>query len=300
MTISITTNKAAYIGNGVAISFAIPFPFLAQEHLKVYQLLNDIQTERTDWTVSDGNLVFATAPADNAQIVIMREVPLTQETDYRENEILPAETLERCFDKLTMQIQQLAEKSARAVTVDIFDDTQADSLITSIRKAVSDCTVKAQAAQEAATSAAMQAATAKAQAAQAQTAAENTAAMLMTKANAGLDNLTAEGKTVVSNLSMSSTSYQDLTLGATGTVYTAPADGYVVFNGYAIAPQGVVSLLHHPTGLNTLCTAGNNGNPYLRVFLPVAKNTQFRAEYYSIDTNRSGFLFRFYYARGAC
>ncbi len=147
MTISITTNKAAYIGNGVAISFAIPFPFLAQEHLKVYQLLNDIQTERTDWTVSDGNLVFATAPADNAQIVIMREVPLTQETDYRENEILPAETLERCFDKLTMQIQQLAEKSARAVTVDVFDDTQADSLIPSIRKAVSDSAVYAAAAQ---------------------------------------------------------------------------------------------------------------------------------------------------------
>ena len=147
MTISITTNKAAYIGNGVAISFAIPFPFLAQEHLKVYQLLNDIQTERTDWTVSDGNLVFATAPADNAQIVIMREVPLTQETDYRENEILPAETLERCFDKLTMQVQQLAEKSARAVTVDIFDDTQADSLIPSIRKAVSDSAVYAAAAQ---------------------------------------------------------------------------------------------------------------------------------------------------------
>lgn len=147
MTISITTNKAAYIGNGVAISFAIPFPFLAQEHLKVYQLLNDIQTERTDWTVSDGNLVFATAPADNAQIVIMREVPLTQETDYRENEILPAETLERCFDKLTMQIQQLAEKAARAVTVDVFDDTQADSLIPSIRKAVSDSAVYAAAAQ---------------------------------------------------------------------------------------------------------------------------------------------------------
>ena len=147
MTISITTNKAAYIGNGVAISFAIPFPFLAQEHLKVYQLLNDIQTERTDWTVSDGNLVFATAPADNAQIVIMREVPLTQETDYRENEILPAETLERCFDKLTMQVQQLAEKSARAVTVDVFDDTQADSLIPSIRKAVSDSAVYAAAAQ---------------------------------------------------------------------------------------------------------------------------------------------------------
>ena len=131
MTVSTTTNKVAYIGNGIATTFAIPFPFLEREHLKVYQLLNNIQTERTDWTVSGRNMVFATAPAENAQIVIIRKVPLTQETDYRENEILPAETLERNFDKLTMQVQQLKEQADRAVTVDIFDDTDAASLTAS-------------------------------------------------------------------------------------------------------------------------------------------------------------------------
>ena len=59
MTVSTTTNKVDYIGNGVATSFAIPFPFLEQEHLKVYQLLNDVQTERTDWTVSGGNMILS-------------------------------------------------------------------------------------------------------------------------------------------------------------------------------------------------------------------------------------------------
>lgn len=111
-------------------------------------------------------------------------------------------------------------------------------------------------------------------------------------------NFTAAGKSVLSGLGMPSSRYIDLTLGATGTVYTAPANGYVVFNGFATEPEGVVSLLYHPTGLNTLCTAGNQGNPYLRVFLPVAKNTQFRAEYYFINTSESGFMFRFYYAEG--
>ena len=82
MTVNTKTNKVAYIGNGVATTFAIPFPFLEKEHLKVWQLLNNIQTERTDWTVSGGNMVFETAPVENAQIVIMREVPYTQETDY--------------------------------------------------------------------------------------------------------------------------------------------------------------------------------------------------------------------------
>ena len=139
MTVSSQTNKVIYIGNGVAKEFAIPFSFLEQEHIKVRQKKNDIQTERTDWTVKSGNLVFADAPESGAEIAIVREVPLTQETDYRDNEILHAETLERNFDKLTMQVQQLAEKSERAVTVDIFDNTAADSLIPSIRKAVSDC-----------------------------------------------------------------------------------------------------------------------------------------------------------------
>ena len=307
MTVSSQTNKVIYVGNGVAKEFAIPFSFLEKEHIKVRQKKNDIQTERMDWTVKSGNLVFTDAPESGAEIAIVREVPMTQETDYRDNEILHAETLERNFDKLTMQVQQLAEKSARAVTVDIFDDTSAAELIPSIRKAVSDCTVKAQAAAEAADSAttqanasAMQANAAKTQAAEAQTAADNTAAMLTTKANVSLSNLTAAGKTVVSNLSMPSASYKELTLGSTGTVYTAPADGYVVFNGYATAPQGVISLLTHPTGLNTLCTAGGNGNPFLRVYLPVAKGAQFRAEYYYINTSGSGYMFRFYYAKGAC
>lgn len=146
MTVSTTTNKVAYIGNGVATTFTIPFPFLEQEHLKVYQRLNDIQSERKDWVISQGNMVFETAPDKNADIVIMREVPLTQETDYRENEILSAETLERNFDKLTMQVQQLKEQSERAVTVDIFDTTNAASLIPSIRQSVSEAAAYAETA----------------------------------------------------------------------------------------------------------------------------------------------------------
>lgn len=138
MTVSTTINKISYVGNGISSIFAIPFPFLQQEHLKIYQLLNDVQSERKDWAISEGNVVFETAPVENAQIVIMREVPLTQETDYRENEILAAETLERNFDKLTMQVQQLKEQAERAVTVDIFDNTDAASLIPSIRQSVSD------------------------------------------------------------------------------------------------------------------------------------------------------------------
>ncbi len=197
MTVSSQTNKVIYIGNGVATEFAIPFSFLEREHIKVRQKKNDIQTERTDWTVKGGNLVFADAPESGAEIVIVREVPLTQETDYRENEILSAETLERCFDKLTMQVQQLEEKAGRAVTADIFDATAADSLIPSIRKAVSDCAQSVESAQllksatdELLTATTEQANVAAACAANAAASETNAAAMLGTKADKDLSNCT--------------------------------------------------------------------------------------------------------------
>ena len=183
MTVSTTINKVFYIGNGVATTFAIPFPFLKREHLKVHQLLNNVQTERRDWTISGGNLVFSTAPANGAQIVIMREVPLTQETDYRENEVLPAETLERNFDKLTMQVQQLKEQADRAVTVDIFDDTEAASLIPSIRQAISDAAAYASTATQKAQAATMQAGYAASSAQSAEQTEERIADLLESKAD---------------------------------------------------------------------------------------------------------------------
>ena len=197
MTVSTTTNKVSYIGNGVATTFAIPFPFLEQEHLKVRQLLNNVQTERTDWTVSGGNIVFSTAPANDAQIVIMREVPLTQETDYRENEVLPAETLERNFDKLTMQVQQLKERTDRAVTVDIFDDTEATSLIPSIRQSVSDAAEHAGIATQEAQIAANYAQSAANSAGNAATSESKTRAMLDVKANIAADNFSSDGWAVI-------------------------------------------------------------------------------------------------------
>ena len=189
MTVSSQTNKIIYTGNGVAKEFAIPFSFLEKEHLKVRQKKNDIQTERTDWTVKNGNLVFAIAPENGAEIAIVREVPLTQETDYRDNEILHAETLERNFDKLTMQVQQLAEKQDRAVTVDIFDDTQAAELIPSIRKAVSDCQTAVETTAANAQTATGQAVLAQSAADSAATSETNTAAMLATKANVDGSNI---------------------------------------------------------------------------------------------------------------
>ena len=289
MTVSSQTNKVIYIGNGVAKEFAIPFSFLEKEHLKVRQKKNDIQTERTDWTVKSGNLIFADAPESGAEIAIVREVPMTQETDYRDNEILHAETLERNFDKLTMQVQQLAEKSARAVTVDIFDDTQAAELIPSIRKAVSDC----QTAVEKTTANITAAATSATNAAASET---NTAAMLGTKANVDLDNLSAMGKAVASNLAMLSDSFIEMTLGATETTYTAPADGaFFIGKNAAGANQHIYADVYKGNTFLYTCNMLSHSTESLNLLIPVSKGSSVIIRHNLSGTTN---IFRFIYANG--
>lgn len=297
MTVSTTMNKVAYIGNGVATTFAIPFPFLEQEHLKVRQLLNNVQTERTDWTISGRHMIFEAAPAENAQIVIMREVPLTQETDYRDNEILHAETLERNFDKLTMQVQQLAEKSERAVTVNIFDDTAADSLIPSIRKAVSDCQTAVETTAKDVQKTTAQTVAATASAANAAAAEANTAAMLATKAEADLSNLSAEGKRRIAALSSpSSAQIVDIFTSPITTEhqsYTAPANGTVMAN---IAIQnGYMTSDNINTGEG--CLIGNtNGVCYSSVNIKVRKGDTVTT--YTYQSSATVFHSKFVYDQG--
>ena len=297
MTVSSQRNKVIYIGNGVATEFAIPFSFLEQEHIKVRQKKNDIQTERTDWEINGGNIVFKTAPESGTEIAIVREVPLTQETDYRDNEILHAETLECNFDKLTMQVQQLAEKQNRAVTVDIFDDTQAAELIPSIRKAVSACQSAVKATAEDVQKATAQTVAATASAANAAASEANTAAMFGTKAEADLSNLSAEGKRKIAALSSpSSAQIVDIFTSPITTEhqsYTAPANGTVMAN---IAIQnGYMTSDNINTGEG--CLIGNtNGVCYSSVNIKVRKGDTVTT--YTYQSSATVFHSKFVYDQG--
>lgn len=125
MTVSSTTSKASYSGNGSTTAFSVPFYFLDNTHIKV--VLRDaagvetVKTLTTDYTVTGagvlagGTVTMNTAPASGVTVVIARNVPLTQETDYQTNDPFPAETHERALDKLTMEVQQLKEIIDRAI-----------------------------------------------------------------------------------------------------------------------------------------------------------------------------------------
>lgn len=127
MTVSSSSNKVLYAGNGIATVFAFTFPIHAESDLRVVlRASNGTETVKaltTHYTVSaspwttGGSVTMLTPPASGETLLIKREVDVTQGLDLVDGDALPAESLERALDKLTFILQQLSEVSERVVTL---------------------------------------------------------------------------------------------------------------------------------------------------------------------------------------
>ena len=125
MTVSSSTNRASYSGNGSLTTFAYGFKVFDQDDLTVILRASNgtetVQTITTDYTVtgvgdvSGGNVVFVTAPASGVTVVILREMDLEQGLDLVPNDPFPAQSLENSLDKLTFMVQQHSEQLGRAI-----------------------------------------------------------------------------------------------------------------------------------------------------------------------------------------
>lgn len=131
MTVSTTTSRIDYTGNGATLIFAVPFPFIENTDLVVLRtvIATGISTTLTlDSVGADGysvtgagtgtgSVTVVTAPASTERLSIIRSVPQTQDADFVPNDDLPAETLEGALDKAVMLIQQNSERLDRAITL---------------------------------------------------------------------------------------------------------------------------------------------------------------------------------------
>lgn len=106
---------------------------------------------------------------------------------------------------------------------------------------------------------------------------------------------TKVNKATATSASLPSTKNTALTLGASGTSYTAPADGWVVFQKYAGITAAYISLINSATGLIDE-VANANASARCAVFMPVLKNNKFTANY---SATGNTVLFKFVYAQGA-
>lgn len=99
----------------------------------------------------------------------------------------------------------------------------------------------------------------------------------------------------IAHNAMPSSRYVNLTLGTSGSTYTAPADGYVYFERGATSGNKYISLTNTSNGMSS---AGItiSGISNAKIFLPVKKGDVFRADYNADTANPP---FRFIYAEGA-
>jgi len=130
MTVSSTTVKNSYSGNGSTTQFAYTFKIFADSDLEVIIRTDStgaetVKTLTTHYTVagagdaSGGSITFTSGniPASGETVVIIREVPQTQAIDYIANDPFPAESHEEGLDRATMTIQQMQEELNRSFKV---------------------------------------------------------------------------------------------------------------------------------------------------------------------------------------
>jgi len=144
MTISSEVNRSGpYPGNGVTTAFDYDFKIYLPEHLQVIKTdasgVDTVLVLDSDYTVTGlgsdggGQAIVVPAPATGTKITLLLDVPFTQETDLENQGAYFAETVERAFDLMVMRLQQLKERSTRAVTIPpSVDDATIDELISNV------------------------------------------------------------------------------------------------------------------------------------------------------------------------
>ena len=129
MTVSSTTVKNSYSGNGSTTEFAYTFKIFADSDLQVIIRsaagTETTKTLTTHYTVAGagnangGSITFTAGntPTNTETVLIRREVPQTQAIDYIANDPFPAESHEEGLDRSAMNVQQLQEEVDRSIKI---------------------------------------------------------------------------------------------------------------------------------------------------------------------------------------
>lgn len=122
------------------------------------------------------------------------------------------------------------------------------------------------------------------------------------KANVALDNLSDAGNIVAAKASMPSGTYENLTLGASGTAYTAPANGWFSFTTWTLAtPTAYFQLVNRTAkDLGILLVPHQGAGYQQKGFVPAKKGDSVSLYYGNIDLTTSGRTsLLFIYAEGS-
>ncbi|WP_242449020.1 hypothetical protein [Burkholderia metallica] len=127
MTVTTDVQSIVYDTDGSTADFPIPFYFLRAADITA-ELIDatdnlTVLVLGTDFTItgagnpSGGALIAGQPFAAGYKLHVYRVVPVTQESQYQQNDPFPAKTTEKALDKLTMLVQQQKQTTDRALVV---------------------------------------------------------------------------------------------------------------------------------------------------------------------------------------
>ena len=156
MTVAATTRKAGpYTGNGTTTEFAFTFKVFEASDLVVARTSDDGEVTlalNADYSVSlnsdqdnnpGGKVTLKAALEDGALLAIVSAVSYNQLAIFTNKGGFYPETLNECYDKLTILVQQLLEGLSRTIKVDVTDTMSSSELKRKLLDAAESATVVA-------------------------------------------------------------------------------------------------------------------------------------------------------------
>ncbi|MBR5130211.1 MAG: hypothetical protein IKV03_03205 [Alphaproteobacteria bacterium] len=324
--------RIQYIANGTLTTYEFPFVIFSNTDIQVY--LNNVLQNKDTYAVSGvkntngGCITFITPPMVNTVITITRDLSIERTSDFQEGGALRANVLNDEFDYQTACLQQVADSINRSMILPPYaTDTDVDltlptpsagraivwnsdgtnlensavkvnELESTLRgykeTAESACATAVEKSQIAFDSAQI----ASEQAQIATQKADEAKETLNSKASQDLDNLSEMGKEQIAYFAMPSKEYIDLTLGASNSTYTAPANGYMILTKMTTGAQGIQFFVNgtdkYTCDYMACMNVYTNGTS-ASTWIPVKKNDIITYNY-----TAGGALthFRFIYAQG--
>lgn len=127
MTISSTTVRNQYNGDGSTVNFTYQFRIIQAEDIRVVVTsttgIDSVKVLGVDYSVSGvaaalgGTVTMTAAPAAGTRITLSRNAQALQEEHYVENDPFPAASHEMALDRVTTVTQSALEQTSRALQV---------------------------------------------------------------------------------------------------------------------------------------------------------------------------------------
>jgi len=135
-----SANRLTYVADSSTVSYTFNFDIADEDSIEVY-VNNVLKSLTTDYSITfdsgtsgTGTVVFVSAPAASASIILKRDTNLIRTTDFQTNGSFTASAINNELDRLMQSVQEIDDKvENRVLRVDHFQTAPTDFTIPTTR-----------------------------------------------------------------------------------------------------------------------------------------------------------------------